>query len=88
MVCRYIRKLLVTRSWLFAVAMSLPALASVVALVTYTLTGHPFNPAVVFTSLTLFNLLRLPLMFLRMSRDMSQNIISDVSFSHVSQYHH
>ena len=53
------------RSGMFAVAMSLPALASVVALVTYFLTGHSFDPAVVFTALTLFNLLRLPLMFLR-----------------------
>lgn len=48
-----------------AVAMSLPALASVIAFVTYSATGHDLEPSIIFTSLTLFNLLRLPLMFLR-----------------------
>ncbi|KAJ7116424.1 ABC transporter [Mycena epipterygia] len=63
----YIRSLLLLRSGTNAVAMSMPALASVLAFVTYSLTGHTLEPAVVFASLTLFNLLRLPLMFLRTS---------------------
>ena len=48
-----------------SVGMSAPAIASVLAFVTYSLTGHDLNPAVIFTSLTFFTLLRLPLMFLR-----------------------
>ncbi|KAJ6570148.1 ABC transporter, partial [Mycena vulgaris] len=63
----YIRSLLLLRSGTNAVAMSMPALASVLAFVTYSLTGHELEPSVVFASLTLFNLLRLPLMFLPVS---------------------
>lgn len=47
-----------------AIAFSIPALASVLAFVTYSLTGHSFDPAVIFTSLSLFQLLRSPLIFL------------------------
>ncbi|KAJ7221013.1 ABC transporter [Mycena haematopus] len=63
----YIRSLLMLRSGTNAVAMSMPALASVLAFVTYSLTGHTLEPTVIFASLTLFNLLRLPLMFLPVS---------------------
>ncbi len=48
-----------------AVAISLPALASVLSFVVYSLSGHSLNAANIFASLTLFQLLRLPLMFLR-----------------------
>lgn len=48
-----------------AVAMTMPVFASVIAFITYSATGHTLEPSVVFASLTLFNLLRLPLMFLR-----------------------
>lgn len=47
-----------------SIAFSLPVLAAVLAFVTYSLSGHDLNPAVIFTSLTLFQLLRMPLMFL------------------------
>ena len=47
--------------------MSMPVLASVLAFITYSATGHTLEPGVIFTSLTLFNLLRLPLMLLRKS---------------------
>ncbi|KAJ8692856.1 hypothetical protein PTI98_010127 [Pleurotus ostreatus] len=60
----YIRSLLLVRSANNAVAMSLPVLASVLSFVTYSLSGHSLDPAIIFASLTLFNLLRLPLMFL------------------------
>lgn len=63
----YIRSILLLRSANNAVALSLPTLASVFAFVSYSLTGHSLNAAVIFSSLTLFNLLRLPLMFLRTS---------------------
>ncbi|PPQ72540.1 hypothetical protein CVT26_004018 [Gymnopilus dilepis] len=62
-----IRSLLLLRSANSAVAMSLPTIASVLAFVTYSASGHSLNPSVIFTSLTLFNLLRLPLMFLPVS---------------------
>lgn len=61
----YIRSLLLIRSANNAVAMSMPVLASVLAFITYSATGHSLEPGVIFASLTLFNLLRLPLMFLR-----------------------
>ncbi|KAG1825133.1 ABC transporter [Suillus variegatus] len=64
---RYIRTLLIIKSAMNAVAISLPSLASVIAFVTYSLTGHSLTAANIFTSLTLFNLARLPLMFLPLS---------------------
>ncbi|KAG1773522.1 ABC transporter [Suillus occidentalis] len=63
----YIRTLLVMRAAMNAIAISLPSLASVVAFVTYSLTGHSLTAANVFTSLTLFNLARMPLMLLPLS---------------------
>jgi hypothetical protein len=48
-----------------AVVMSMSAMASVVAFLVYTGTGHELTPSVVFSSLTWFQLLRLPLMMLR-----------------------
>ncbi|KAF9237599.1 ABC protein [Melanogaster broomeanus] len=52
-----------------ALAMSLPVLAATLSFVTYTLTAHSFNVAVIFSSLSLFNLLREPMM--RMPRALS-----------------
>ncbi|KAF8969223.1 ABC transporter [Flammula alnicola] len=63
----YIRSLLLIRAANNAVAMSMPVLASVLAFITYSASGHTLEPGVIFTSLTLFNLLRLPLMFLPVS---------------------
>lgn len=63
----YIRTLLVLRAAMNAAALSLPALASVIAFITYSLLGHSLDAATIFTSLTLFQLLRLPLMLLPMS---------------------
>ncbi|KDR78885.1 hypothetical protein GALMADRAFT_244528 [Galerina marginata CBS 339.88] len=59
-----IRALLLLRSANSALALSMPTIAAVIAFVTYSATGHALDPSVIFTSLTLFNLLRLPLMFL------------------------
>ncbi|KAG2341335.1 ABC transporter [Suillus weaverae] len=63
----YIRALLIMRAAMNAIAISLPSLASVLAFVTYSLTGHSLTAANIFTSLTLFNLARMPLMFLPLS---------------------
>jgi ABC-type multidrug transport system fused ATPase/permease subunit len=60
-----IRSLLIIRSLTSAVAMALPTLATVVAFFAYAYTGGDSrDPATIFTSLTLFNLLRMPLMML------------------------
>jgi ABC-type multidrug transport system fused ATPase/permease subunit len=63
----YIRTLLIMRAAMNAVALSLPSLASVIAFVTYSLSGHSLTAANIFASLTLFNLTRMPLMFLPLS---------------------
>ena len=57
--------MLIIRAINNAVAISLPVLASVLAFVVYALSGHSLDPANIFASLTLFTLLRMPLMLLR-----------------------
>ncbi|KAI0693122.1 ABC transporter [Cytidiella melzeri] len=64
---QYIRSLLLIRSANNAIALALPTLASVLSFVVYSLTGHSLGAANIFASLTLFQLLRLPLMFLPLS---------------------
>jgi ATP-binding cassette, subfamily C (CFTR/MRP), member 1 len=61
---KIVRFLLLIRAGVNAVSMSIPVYASILAFVTYSLTGNALNPANIFSSLTLFNLLRMPLMFL------------------------
>src|SRR5579859_4114670 len=61
---KIVRFLLLMRAGVNAVSMSIPVYASILAFVTYSLTGNALNPANIFSSLTLFNLLRMPLMFL------------------------
>jgi ATP-binding cassette subfamily C (CFTR/MRP) protein 1 len=63
---RGIQYLLGIRNAINAVAMSLPIFASMLAFITYSLTNHDLNPAYVFSSLALFNSLRLPLNLLPM----------------------
>lgn len=56
-----IQGLLAIRNAINAVSMSLPIFASMLSFITYSLTGNGLNPATVFSSLALFNSLRLPL---------------------------
>ena len=56
-----IQVLLATRNAINAVSMSLPIFASMLSFITYSLTSHALDPAKVFSSLALFNGLRLPL---------------------------
>jgi len=56
-----IQVLLAIRNAINAVSLSLPIFASMLAFVTYSLSSHNLNPAHVFSSLALFNSLRLPL---------------------------
>lgn len=63
---KHIRSLLLIRAANNAIAFSLPVLASIVSFIVYAAIGHALDPAVIFTALTLFQLLRLPLQFMRM----------------------
>jgi ABC-type multidrug transport system fused ATPase/permease subunit len=56
-----IQVLLAIRNAINAVSMSMPIFASMLAFITYSLTNHNLAPAHVFSSLALFNSLRLPL---------------------------
>ncbi|KAI9671553.1 MAG: hypothetical protein M1817_003605 [Caeruleum heppii] len=56
-----IQVVLAIRNAINAVSMSLPIFASMLSFVTYALTDHPLDPARIFSSLALFNSLRLPL---------------------------
>ena len=66
--------MLLIRAGNMAVAMATPALASVAAFLVYAATGHQLTPAIIFSSLTWFQLLRLPLMVLRKLRNYSTYI--------------
>jgi hypothetical protein len=61
--------MLMVRAAVMAVAISTPTMACVVAFLVYSGSGHQLTPAIVFSSLTWFQLLRLPLMMLRKLRD-------------------
>ncbi|KAH9063931.1 ABC transporter [Lactarius vividus] len=63
----YVRTMLLVRAANMALAISTPALASVVAFIVYAGSGHQLTPAVIFSSLTWFQLLRMPLMMLPLS---------------------
>jgi len=58
---RSIQVLLSIRNAIMAVSLTLPILASMLAVITYSLTHHSLAPAEVFSSLALFNSLRMPL---------------------------
>jgi ATP-binding cassette subfamily C (CFTR/MRP) protein 1 len=58
---RSIQVLLAIRNAINAVSMSLPIFASMLSFITYSLTDHDLAPAHVFSSLALFNSLRMPL---------------------------
>ena len=58
---RAIQILLSIRNGINAVSMSLPIFASMISFITYKLSSHTLNPAYVFSSLALFNSLRMPL---------------------------
>ena len=57
---KHIRSLHLIRAANNAIAFALPVLAAVVNFIVYAALGHSLDPAVIFTSLTLFQLLRMP----------------------------
>lgn len=58
---RAIQILLSIRNAINAVSMALPIFASMLSFITYSLSHHALNPAPIFSSLALFNSLRMPL---------------------------
>lgn len=58
---RAIQVLLAIRNAINAVSMSLPIFASMLSFITYSLSKHALDPAPIFSSLALFNSLRMPL---------------------------
>jgi ATP-binding cassette subfamily C (CFTR/MRP) protein 1 len=58
---RAIQVLLAIRNAINALSMSMPIFASMLAFITYSLTDHGLSPARIFSSLALFNSLRMPL---------------------------
>lgn len=59
-----VASILLIKSAGLSIALSVPVFASILAFVVYSLAGHALDPAVIFTSLSLFQLLRQPLIFL------------------------
>ncbi|KAF8322189.1 hypothetical protein DL93DRAFT_2051237 [Clavulina sp. PMI_390] len=64
---KFIRNLLILRNMLNATAVTLPIFAAVASFIVYSALGHSLQAAVIFTSFTWFQLLRLPLMLLPLS---------------------
>lgn len=62
-----IHKLLIIRALNLAMAISVPLLSSILVFITYSATGHTQSPAVIWTSISLLNLLRMPMMMLPQS---------------------
>ncbi|KZP09468.1 multidrug resistance-associated ABC transporter [Athelia psychrophila] len=58
-----IKKVAVARSGLIAFVTLTPVLAAVLSFITYALTGHDLNVAIIFSSLQYFNIIRMPLIF-------------------------
>ncbi|KAF2405484.1 ABC multidrug transporter-like protein [Trichodelitschia bisporula] len=61
---RSIQALLATRNAINAISMSMPIFASMLAFITFSLSRHALDPAPIFSSLALFNGMRMPLNFL------------------------
>lgn len=76
---RSIQILLATRNAINSVGMSIPIFASMLAFITYSLSKHALDPATIFSSLTLFNQLRLPLNLLPMVIGLVTDAFSSIS---------
>jgi len=76
--------LLGVRAGINAVGMSLPVFASMLAFITYSLTDNRLDPASIFSSLSLFNALRLPLNVLPVV--IAQTIDAWVSIQRMQEY--
>ncbi|KAI0701736.1 multidrug resistance-associated ABC transporter [Earliella scabrosa] len=61
---RTILRQAIARSTLIGVVTAIPILAAVLSIVTYALTGHDLDVAIIFSSVQYFNIIRAPLVFL------------------------
>lgn len=61
---RTIRKVAVARAVMIANMVFTPILAAILSFITYALSGHSLNVAIIFSALQLFNIIRMPLAFL------------------------
>lgn len=61
---KIVKYLLLLKAGINAVSLSIPIYASILAFTTYSVVGNTLEPAKIFSSLTLFNLMRNPLMYL------------------------
>ena len=81
---RAVQFLLGVRSGINAVGMSMPALASMLAFITYSFTDNRLNPAEIFSSLALFNALRLSINIIPIA--IAQTIDAWVSIQRLQEY--
>ncbi|TGZ78962.1 P-loop containing nucleoside triphosphate hydrolase protein [Ascodesmis nigricans] len=79
-----IQFLLGIRSGVNAVGLSLPIFASMLAFITYSLTDNSLEPSTIFSSLALFNALRMPMNLLPMV--IAQVIDAWVSLTRIQEY--
>ncbi|KAL4994641.1 P-loop containing nucleoside triphosphate hydrolase protein [Aspergillus recurvatus] len=63
---RSIQTLLAVRNGILCISMAIPVFASMLSFITYALSNHVLDPAPIFSSLALFNSLRMPLNLLPM----------------------
>ncbi|KAJ7284355.1 multidrug resistance-associated ABC transporter [Mycena rebaudengoi] len=56
-----VRNMGIARSFLMALVTFIPILASILSFITYALSGHELNITIIFSSLQLFNIIRVPL---------------------------
>ncbi|KAL4803388.1 P-loop containing nucleoside triphosphate hydrolase protein [Aspergillus unguis] len=63
---RAIQTLLAVRNGILCISLAIPVFASMLAFITYALSKHTLDPAPIFSSLALFNSLRMPLNMLPM----------------------
>lgn len=61
---KIVKYLLLLKAGINAVSLSIPIYASILAFTTYSVVGNTLEPSKIFSSLTLFNLMRNPLMYL------------------------
>ncbi|KAJ6578750.1 multidrug resistance-associated ABC transporter [Mycena vulgaris] len=59
-----VRKTAIARAALIALVTLIPVLASILSFITYALSGHDLNVAIIFSSLQFFNIIRAPLLFI------------------------
>ncbi|KAJ7658502.1 multidrug resistance-associated ABC transporter [Mycena rosella] len=59
-----VRRTAIARAALIALVTLIPVLASILSFITYALSGHQLNVAIIFSSLQFFNIIRAPLIFL------------------------